>query len=117
FRSKLTPLESGIISRITADERKREDYFGYNFSGFLEIPKDGIYTIDTKTNDGSTLFIDGKKFLGQEGFRSIAIRKGKYKIEQKYFQLGNDKFDYVKWEGPGIERQEIPPTAFFHKKH
>ncbi len=113
---KLAPLESGIISRFTADDRKREDYFGYNFSGFLEIPKDGIYTIDTKTNDGSTLFIDGKKFLGQAGFRSIAIRKGKYKIEQKYFQLGNDKFDYVKWKGPGIERQEIPPTALFHRK-
>ncbi len=112
----LAPLETGIISRFTADERKREDYFGYIFNGYLEIPKDGIYTIDTRSNDGSTLFIDGKKFLGQVGFRSIAIRKGKYKIEQKYFQLGNDKFDYVKWEGPGIERQEIPPTALFHKK-
>ncbi|MCK5105345.1 MAG: chitobiase/beta-hexosaminidase C-terminal domain-containing protein, partial [Cyclobacteriaceae bacterium] len=111
---ELEPVETGIISRFTADERKREDYFGYSFSGFLKIPRDGIYTIYAKTNDGSTLFLDGKKFMTQ-GHRSIAIRKGKYKIAQKYFQLGNKKFDYVSWEGPGIEKQEIPPGALFHK--
>ncbi|MCK5279556.1 MAG: hypothetical protein KAK04_13480, partial [Cyclobacteriaceae bacterium] len=111
---ELEPVETGIISRYTADERKREDYFGYSVSGFLEIPRDGIYTIYAKTNDGSTLFLDGKKFMTQ-GHRSIAIRKGKYKIAQKYFQLGNKKFDYVSWEGPGIEKQEIPPGALFHK--
>ena len=108
----LEPLETGIISRITVDERKREDYFGYAFSGYLEIPKDGIYTISIKTNDGSTLFLDGKIFRGG----SIAIRKGKYKISQKYFQLGNKKFDIVSWEGPRINTQEIPASAYFHVK-
>lgn len=87
----LPPLETGIISRFTTDERKREYYFGYIFNGFLEIPKDGIYTIDTRSNDGSTLYIDDKEFLGQVGFRALAIRKGKYKIEQKYFNSGMAK--------------------------
>ena len=108
----LKPLETGIISRITVDERKREDYFGYAFSGYLEIPKDGIYTFSIHTNDGSTLFLDDKIFRGG----SIAIRKGKYKISQKYFQLGNKKFDIVSWEGPGINKQEIPESAYFHVK-
>lgn len=112
---KLEPIETGIISRFTADERKREDYFGYNFSGFLDIPKDGIYTFSVRSNDGSTLFMDGKKFMTQ-GYKSVALRKGKYKIAQKYFQLGNKKFDIVRWEGPGIEIQEIPASALFHKK-
>jgi hypothetical protein len=113
---QLTPLEEGVISRFTVDERKREDYFGYDFSGYLHIPHDGIYTISCRTNDGSTLFLDGKKFMTQ-GFRTVALRKGMYKIGQKYFQLGNKKFDYVYWQGPGIERQEIPPTALFHRKN
>lgn len=106
----LQPLETGIISRITADERKREDYFGYAFSGYLKIPKDGIYSISISSNDGNTFFLDGKKFSGG----SIAIHKGIYKISQKYFQLGNKKWDRVSWEGPGIEKQEIPPSAYFH---
>ncbi len=110
---ELEPLETGIISRITADERKREDYFGYNFSGYLKIPRDGIYSFTISSNDGNTFFLDDKKFGGG----SIAIRKGMYKISQKYFQLGNKKWDIVTWEGPGIEKQEIPSSAYFHKNN
>ena len=106
----LEPLETGIISRITADERKREDYFGYNFEGYLKIPKDGIYTISISSNDGNVFFLDDKRFGGG----SIAIRKGMYKISQKYFQLGNKKWDIVNWEGPDIKKQEIPESAYFH---
>ena len=108
----LEPLETGIISRITADERKREDYFGYDFAGYLEIPRDGIYSFSISSNDGNTFFLDDKKFGGG----SIAIRKGLYKISQKYFQLGNNKWDIVTWQGPGIERQEVPARAYFHKR-
>ncbi len=108
----LEPLETGIISRITADERKREDYFGYAFSGYLKIPRDGIYTISISSNDGNVFFLDSKKFGGG----SIAIHKGVYKISQKYFQLGNKKWDIVSWEGPGIKKQEIPPSAYFHQR-
>ncbi len=107
------PIETGVISRITADERKREDYFGYDFEGYLKIPKDGIYTISISSNDGNVFFLDGKKFGGG----SIAIRKGMYKISQKYFQLGNKKWDIVTWEGPGIKRQEIPADFYFHQKN
>ncbi len=109
----LKPLETGIISRITADERQREDYFGYAFEGYLKIPKDGIYTISISSNDGNVFFLDDKKFEGG----AIAIRKGKYKIAQKYFQLGNNKWDIVSWEGPGIKKQEIPASAYFHKNN
>jgi hypothetical protein len=109
----LTPLETGIIPRITIDNRKREDYIGYKYSGYLDIPRDGIYTIYARTNDGMTLYIDGKPFF-RGGYKTIALRKGKYKIDQKYFQLGAKKFNIVGWIGPGIEKQEIPASAFYH---
>ncbi|MEE9430065.1 MAG: glycoside hydrolase domain-containing protein, partial [Melioribacteraceae bacterium] len=106
------PIETGIISRITADERKREDYFGYAFEGYLKIPKDGIYSISISSNDGNVFYLDGEIFDGG----SYAIRKGIYKISQKYFQLGNKKWDRVFWEGPGISKEEIPAKYFFHNK-
>jgi hypothetical protein len=108
----LKPVKTGIISRITVDERGREDYFGYIFSGYLKIPGDGIYYITISSNDGNTFYLDGKEFRGG----AIALRKGMYKILQKYFQLGNKKWDIVTWEGPGIKKQEIPPGAYFHQK-
>ncbi len=108
---KLEPLETGIISRITTDERKREDYFGYQFSGYLKIPRDGIYTISISSNDGNTFYFDDKVFGGG----SKAIRKGIYKISQKYFQLGNKKWDIVTWKGPGIKKQEITSSYYFYQ--
>jgi len=110
----LTPLEIGIIPGFSIENRKREDYIGYIYSGYLDIPTDGIYTFSIKVNDKCTLYLDGKEFL-HGGFRTIALRKGKYKIDEKYFQLGNKKFNIVSWVGPGIELQEIPASALFHK--
>ncbi len=109
----LTPVETGIIPSLTIDRRKREDYFGYIFSGYLEIPRDGIYTFSVKVNDKCTLYLDGKEFM-HGGFKTIALKKGKYKIDEKYFQLGAKKFNFVCWQGPGFGLREIPATSLFH---
>lgn len=111
----LTPIETGIIRNFTIDDRKREDYIGYIYSGYLSIPRDGIYTFSINVNDKCVLSIDGKEFM-RGGFKTIALRKGKYKIDEKYFQLGARKFNVISWEGPGIEKQEIPASALFHLK-
>lgn len=110
---KYTPVETGIMENFTLAKRKREDYFGYIWSGFLEIPRDGIYTFSIKVNDKCVLYIDGKEFM-RGGFRTAALRKGKYAVEEKYFQLGAKKFNIVSWEGLGVKTGEIPPEALFH---
>ena len=111
----LSSLETGIIPNFTIENRKREDYIGYIYSGFIDIPRNGIYTFYARTNDGMTLYIDGESFL-RGGYKTVALLKGKYKIDQKYFQLGARKFNIVGWMGPGIDKQEIPASAFFHAK-
>jgi hypothetical protein len=45
----------------------------------------------------------------------VALRKGKYAVEEKYFQLGARKFNVVSWEGPGVKSGEIPPETLFHQ--
>ena len=110
---KLTPLETGVIPNFTIEKRKREDYFGYIYSGYLDVPKDGIYTFSIKVNDQCMLYLNGKEFLGG-GLRTVALRKGKYEVLEKYFQLGARKFNIVMWEGPGIAKQEIPAGVLFH---
>lgn len=112
----LTPIETGIIPNFTIEQRKQEDYFGYIYSGYLDVPRDGIYTFSIKVNDKCTLYLDDKEFL-RGGFKTIALRKGKYKIDEKYFQLGAKKFNIVSWQGPGFEQQEIPASALFHHEN
>lgn len=109
---KFMPVETGILPNFTIDRRKVEDYFGYEWSGFLDIPRDGVYTFSIKVNDKCVLYIDGKEFL-RGGSKTVALRRGKYEVMEKYFQLGAKKFNIVSWEGPGIKEQEIPPEALF----
>jgi predicted alpha-1,2-mannosidase len=110
---KFAPVETGILPNFTIDQRKREDYFAYIWSGYLDIPGDGIYTFSIKVNDKCALYFDGKEFM-RGGIKTVALRKGKYEVMEKYFQLGARKFNIVSWEGPGIELQEIPPKSLFH---
>lgn len=109
----LTPIEEGIIPRLTIENRKREDYIGYIYSGYLDVPRDGIYTFYARINDKATLYLDGKEFI-RGGYKTVALKKGKYKIDQKYFQLGARKFNIIGWKGPGIKEQGIPASAFYH---
>lgn len=111
---KLEPLETGILPNFTIDRRKREDYFGYIYNGYLQIPRDGLYTFSIKVNDKCTFYIDDKEFL-RGGYRTVALRKGLYRVKEKYFQLGANKFNIISWKSPGIEEEEIPSGALFHR--
>ncbi|MCE1198397.1 MAG: GH92 family glycosyl hydrolase [Marinilabiliales bacterium] len=109
----LTPVSTGIVSTFSLEKREREDNFGIIYSGFLDIPRDGIYTFSIKVNDQCVLWLGGKEFI-RGGSRTIALKKGKYPVLEKYFQLGAKKFNQIFWEGPGIDKEEIPATALFH---
>ena len=50
-----------------------------------------------------------------EKFNTVALRAGKHAIAVKYYQAGAGKCLKVSWEGPGIEKQEIPAGILFHK--
>jgi predicted alpha-1,2-mannosidase len=117
------PLKSGIIKNFNIKNRTRNEYFAYIYEGYLKIPKDGIYTIYNKTNDGSILYLNGKEFLNSDGghpasenFKTVALRKGMYKISQKYFQMAGGYMNQVSWKGPGITKEQIPPKALFHQR-
>ena len=116
-------LKSGIIETINIDAVKDERPFGYNYKGYIKIPKDGLYTFYLESNDGALFYLDnklaidnGKPHRAQESFTKIGLQKGFHSIKLDYFQMGLAKSLVLKWEGPGIEKQEIPASALFHKK-
>ncbi|MCD6201097.1 MAG: GH92 family glycosyl hydrolase [Bacteroidales bacterium] len=119
--ASLKPIQSGIVPKFTIENRRRDSNFGYVFNGYIWIPRDGVYTFYNKTNDGSILYFDGKEFINTDGghpayevFKTVALRKGTYKIDQKYFQMGGGYMNKVSWKGPGIKKQEIPASVLFH---
>ncbi len=112
---------SGVIPHININERRLEENIAFRFEGFLSIPTDGLYTFFLVSNDGSQLKLNDEIFInndGPHGEREVSmatsLRKGKHKIELKYFQLGGGKVLKLFWQGPGFEKEEIPASALYY---
>ncbi|MCK5815650.1 MAG: chitobiase/beta-hexosaminidase C-terminal domain-containing protein, partial [Flavobacteriaceae bacterium] len=118
-----TPVKTGIHSQFNHDLREKEQFFSFDFEGYINIPKDGEYTLYLATNDGGRLYIDDILLLNNDGLhpvieinKSIRLKAGLHPISVKYFQEGGSNGLKVSWEGPGIEKEEIPAKVLFHKK-
>jgi hypothetical protein len=118
---KFKPKKRGITPNFSIAERENDGLFGFSYSGYIKIPRDGVYTFYLSTNDGGVFYLDGKRFLDKDGpgtasplSRMISLKAGIYKIGEKYFQMGGGFSNIVSWKGPGISKQVIPESVLFH---
>ncbi|EMR01427.1 fibronectin type III domain-containing protein [Cesiribacter andamanensis] len=119
--SLLEPLKWGVTDGFdTKTHRLRSNYYAYSFEGYLNIPSSGSYTFYTTSDDGSTLTINGVEVVNnngrhsrQEKSGSISLAAGWHEIKVLYFEYtGSDEVLEVRWQGPGISKQQIPASAF-----
>ena len=118
----LTPIDKGNASVIDVFSiRQRDDHFGIVYTGYLEVPADGIYTLYLASDDGSKLYIGNECIVdndGQHGVAEksgeIALKAGLHPIRIEYFEHGGGESLALHYEGPGIEKQEIPQSALKH---
>jgi hypothetical protein len=121
--SESTPLKSGVVPTFSTGEKEKEQYFAFQFKGFLKVPEDGLYTIYLAANDGARLSLDGSVLINNDGlhplteiYRTVSLKAGFHPISVGYFQEGGTHGFKVSWHGPGFEKQEIPGAVLFHKK-
>jgi hypothetical protein len=119
--TSLTENVSGITTRLTTDERRQDEYFAFQFDGYISIPEDGVYYFYLLSNDGSQLSIDDVIFLDNDGSHAereislaASLKAGEHKIRLRYFQLGGAQTLKLFWKGPHFDREEIPADVFFH---
>lgn len=117
------PHKAGIVPHLSTEDREENHYFGYDFSGFIDIPSDGRYTFFLTSNDGSRMHLDGNLIVNNDGLHTLAecsnrvhLKKGFHPFRIRYFQEGGANHFEVNWAGPGFDRQEIPASALFHEK-
>jgi SSS family solute:Na+ symporter len=117
----IKPDEVGIQSKYDLLSREDNDFFAFNFIGYIDIPADGVYTFSTSSDDGSRLYIgkdlvvdnDGlHSYLKEEG--SIGLKAGKHVIRVEFFERAGEHELAVTYEGPGIPERDIPPAALYY---
>jgi hypothetical protein len=115
------PDETGVAEIISLKNKKRKDRFAFEFSGFVKVDRDGIYSFFLESDDGSQLLIDGQEVINNGGYHGTvekagraALKKGYHKIQVLYFDAGGDNSLRVSIQPEGGAKQQIPPSMLYH---
>ncbi len=117
----LKPKSSSITSHICFPEQRADDFFALRYSGYIDVPKDGIYTFFTESDDGSQLLIDGHVIVDNDGLHGAIERKaavgllaGKHKIEIRYLEAWGGESLTASWQSADHEKTPLAASILSH---
>jgi lysophospholipase L1-like esterase len=92
-----------------------QQQFSVEWSGWLRIDRDGQYAFDLRSDDGSTLELDGHLVVDANGTAfpttrsaTVAMTRGLHQIRLRFVQTEGTYEFYAYWTPPG----DPGPTAF-----
>ncbi len=110
----------GNADEISVAKKQRVDKFAFEFTGYVRIPADGIYTFFTRSDDGSKLFIDDEEVVNNDGDHGAeekegkaALKKGYHKINVLYFDSGGGNELKVFLQAEGGVKKELGAGMLF----
>jgi alpha-N-arabinofuranosidase len=117
----LVAQRTETIGQIVIPEKNSGENFALRFTGYIKIPKDGIYTFFTNSDDGTLLSIDRSPIVDNDGQHApqeesgtAVLKTGFHELQVKFFQgLGGKTLD-VSIEGPDMVKQIIPKGMLYH---
>jgi signal transduction histidine kinase len=60
--SQMEPVSRGTATNFDLGGRSRDVHVGLKYTGYVEVPRDGVYTFFISSDDGSQLCLDGHPF-------------------------------------------------------
>jgi MYXO-CTERM domain-containing protein len=114
----LVAASTGVSDGFSLAARGRDDNFGFRFTGYVELPTDGLWTFATVSDDGSRLFIDGAEVLNNDGLHGmqsvsgeIKLAAGKHALSLAYFENAGGEGLEVFWALGNATLASIPTSA------
>ena len=111
-------VEKGIVSEPSLDKARQEDHYGFEFSGLIDVPEDGVYTFQIRSDDGSVLYIDQTLVVDNDGSHaaipatgSIALKKGWHSYRLLYIEDYEGQHLSWAWKLPSGEKLEPIPAS------
>jgi hypothetical protein len=119
-----SPARIGTTPTISLAPRDTNEMFGIQFTGFIRIPRTGVYTFTAMSDDGTRLWIGGETVLASLGQSpattetggQIALQAGLHPFTVGYFQAYGPMALDLYIEGPGMSRQLIPARMLVHSR-
>lgn len=123
----LKAKDEGAADSIDVKYAKNKDNFALKFEGAIRFDADGEYTFSTRSDDGSILWVDGKKVVENDGIHAaqehavkVKLTAGVHTIVVGFFEASGGEEIVATIEGPGLKRQPVadmmgsskPPAKF-----
>jgi arylsulfatase A-like enzyme len=123
--ASLTAVSNGQCSGLDLSKRTRDDNIGLLFTGYLEVPKDGTYTLYLncdgrsflRIHDASVIDADFGYSGGAEVSASIRLKAGCHPIRLGYVRgSGGTPSLSLQWSSAAITRQTVPLSALVRER-
>jgi len=95
--------------------------FGLQYRGYLDVPKDGIYSFFLTCDDGGILRVAGREVVNNDGNHppleksgQVALKKGLQKLALDFIEGGGGYALRLKYSLNGSEPQDIPAEWLKH---
>jgi len=116
-------VQQGVCRGFDIELRgKRRAGYAFRFRGLLRVSEAGFYLLRMKGTDGYRIHLGGREALLWDGLHGpedkvacLHLAKGAHPLAVDYFVDRNKPFFRLEWEGPGLARQEIPPSALLRE--
>jgi alpha-L-fucosidase len=120
--AKLRPAGTGASSALDLSGKKRKEYYGFEFTGYLQVPKDGVYAFFVGSDDGSDLNIDDTLVVDNNGLHGmqekhglIALAAGPHPFRVRYFNKSGGDGLTVSFQMPGLPKQPVSGAMLGHR--
>jgi predicted alpha/beta superfamily hydrolase len=120
----LTPTKTGVAENFKSIRPGKNEFFGVNFSGFLDITKDDIYNFFLLSDDGSKLFIDNNEIINNDGLHGnlevrnqVYLQKGKHSFSVLFFQKAGGMELILSYSSKEITKQVIPDSVYYYDEN
>ena len=99
---------TGAVNNFTLNPRTQDDFFTFEFNGYLHINAPGAYQFQTSSDDGSRMTLDNNVVVendGTHGTRTVSgpivtLNSGPRVINVKYFEATGGQNLTVRYKGP-----------------
>ncbi len=118
---QLKPVKKGTLNNFSLNPMVSKEYMGFSFSGHISVPANDIYSFFLDSDDGSILWIDGKKVVNNDGLHSmkevggeVGLAKGYHEIRVDYFNKTGDYGLTLSIHSLQMKKQPVPANMLFH---
>jgi arylsulfatase A-like enzyme len=119
FRS-LAPVSAGRTVDVSASVCSRDVDVGVSFDGYIFVSIGGAYIFQTSSDSAVSLWVhDGHVIDNDYNFTStktsepVYLAAGLHPIRLHYRHQAGPASLLLKYSGPGVPLQPVPPSAFF----